>query len=432
MSGKIKWIKTGSKETGFLYFKKHPSRKNGVKFDRYHRAEYQFAGKRIAINFGWASDGWTELKCLEKLNFYKNNAKNGLEPVSLKQEKSLKHEANIKKEKTKEKQEKNKLSLNNFFSNIYYPKIKKDKKIDTYQREESLFRNWIDTNLGEKLFSEITKADIENIFYNIVESGKSIRTVEYALTTLKQIWREAKEGCYAPDMPIISKALRKQISGNNNARIRFLSQAEADSLLEKLREKSQDLYEKTLISLHCGLRAKEIFILTWSKVDLEHGIFNIIDSKGKDRSVHMSEQVKEVMQSKIKGNLDELVYPGRENKVSGQISQVFREVANELFNQGVTDRRNRVTFHTMRHTCASWMVMKGISLYLVQKVLGHSTIQVTERYSHLAPDKLALAAGTFNRKPEKSPADQIASLKAEIERLEKQNGNNLIQFQKRG
>ena len=146
-----------------------------------------------------------------------------------------------------------------------------------------------------------------------------------------------------------------------------------------------------------GLRASEIFKLTWSQINLAHGIFNIIDSKGKDRSVHMSERVKEVMQSKTKGNSDELVYPGRENKKSTQISQVFRQAANKLFNQGVTDRRERVTFHTMRHTCASWMVRQGISLYLVQKVLGHSTIQVTEKYSHLAPDQLPLAVNAINK-----------------------------------
>ena len=142
---------------------------------------------------------------------------------------------------------------------------------------------------------------------------------------------------------------------------------------------------------------QEILTIKWLQVDLAHGIFNIIDSKGKDRSVHMSESVREMMQHKAKGEPDELVFPGRENKISGQISQTFRQVANQLFNQGVDDRRERVTFHTLRHTCASWMVMQGISLYLVQKVLGHSTIQVTERYSHLAPDQLQLAANAINK-----------------------------------
>lgn len=48
----------------------------------------------------------------------------------------------------------------------------------------------------------------------------------------------------------------------------------------------------------------------------------------------------------------------------------------------------RINFHSLRHTCASWLVQRGVSLPIVQKILGHSTIAVTERYSHLAPDVL--------------------------------------------
>ena len=48
--------------------------------------------------------------------------------------------------------------------------------------------------------------------------------------------------------------------------------------------------------------------------------------------------------------------------------------------------------HALRHTCATRLVNRGIDLYVVKEFLGHSTIQVTERYAHLSPDKLAHAA----------------------------------------
>lgn len=51
--------------------------------------------------------------------------------------------------------------------------------------------------------------------------------------------------------------------------------------------------------------------------------------------------------------------------------------------------------HALRHTCASRLVNKGIDLYVVRDWLGHSSIQVTERYAHLAPNKLAHAASVL-------------------------------------
>ena len=198
-------------------------------------------------------------------------------------------------------------------------------------------------------------------------------------------------------MPNISNAVKKKINSNNNQRIRFLSHEEAEILLAELEKRSKDLFEKTLVSIHCGLRAGEIHSLTWSQIDLKHGIFNILDSKGKDRSVYMTSNVQNLFNGKSISNSNELVYPDKNGGKSKQVSKVFREIADRLFNEDVPDRRQRVTFHTCRHTCASWMVMAGISLYVVQKVLGHSTIQVTERYAHLAPDQLQLAANAIEK-----------------------------------
>jgi hypothetical protein len=48
---KSKWYREGSKENGWVYYKKHPSRKHGIQFDKYRRSEYQHQGNRITINF---------------------------------------------------------------------------------------------------------------------------------------------------------------------------------------------------------------------------------------------------------------------------------------------------------------------------------------------------------------------------------------------
>ena len=57
----------------------------------------------------------------------------------------------------------------------------------------------------------------------------------------------------------------------------------------------------------------------------------------------------------------------------------------------ITDRRQRVVFHTLRRTFASWLVQKSLPLYTVAAWTGHTTIEMPQRYSHFAPDLLRLA-----------------------------------------
>ncbi len=56
-----------------------------------------------------------------------------------------------------------------------------------------------------------------------------------------------------------------------------------------------------------------------------------------------------------------------------------------------TARLDDVTFHTLRHTFASWAMMRGVSLRELQELLGHSSLAMTMRYAHLAPEHLRTA-----------------------------------------
>lgn len=152
-----------------------------------------------------------------------------------------------------------------------------------------------------------------------------------------------------------------------------------------------------LLSLHCGPRAGEIFSLTWGDVDTERGILTFRDTKnGKSRHNFMTDEVRSVLERRDRKKHDDLVFPksyikkpSKAGAPRAQVSKVFNQVVKDLkFNEGVTDRRQKVVWHTLRHTCASWLVESGVDLYVVKEILGHSILQMTERYSHLSPGSL--------------------------------------------
>jgi integrase len=185
----------------------------------------------------------------------------------------------------------------------------------------------------------------------------------------------------------------------DNRRLRFLTHDEADLLLESLTKKSAQLYEIALISLHCGLRAGETFALTWGDVDLQRGVMTLRDTKsGRNRTAFMTEAVKEILCEKSRGENDDLVFSGRGGVRITSVSPTFDRVVRDLgFNQGVTDPRQKVVFHTLRHTYASWLVESGVDLYTVKELMGHSTIALTERYSHLGNNTLQNAVKVLEK-----------------------------------
>lgn len=138
------------------------------------------------------------------------------------------------------------------------------------------------------------------------------------------------------------------------------------------------------------MRASEIFNLRWRCIDTDRGLITIMDAKsGHGRKAFMTEQIKAMFLDMTKEKNDDLVFPNREGKAYTEIPHPFRKAIADLkFNEGVTDRRQRVIFHTLRHTFGSWHAEAGTDLYVIRSLMGHGSIQLTERYSHLSKGAL--------------------------------------------
>ena len=115
-----------------------------------------------------------------------------------------------------------------------------------------------------------------------------------------------------------------------------------------------------------------------------------MDSKGGlNRTAHMTETARKIFLSKKKAAPTSLVFKARKGGMIKEVSNAFGRAVKDLgFNNGIDDPRQKVYFHTLRHTFASWLVQSGESLYTVKELLGHSTMAMTERYSHLASKNL--------------------------------------------
>jgi len=247
-----------------------------------------------------------------------------------------------------------------------------------------LFRQWIEPVLGDRPLKEISPLDVEKVKKTMKDAGKAPRTIEYALAVLRAVMRKARRwGFYEGEIPTSQVAFPKV----DNRRMRFLTPEEARSLLEECRRRSRQLYEICLLSLHCGLRFSEITNLTWGDVNLEEGLIFVRDPKNRhNRFAYMTEEVKEVFSEKEPGEPSELVFKDAKGKKIKKISNAFLRAVDALgLNRGIEDPRDRVVFHTLRHTFASWLASQGTPLHVIQKLLGHRTIKMTERYSHLLP-----------------------------------------------
>lgn len=368
-----------------IRYREHATRKHGMKLDRYYAIRFKIAGVERGEGVGWASQGWTEEKVAEILHLLKRNAKTGMGPCRLCELREAGRQS--QQQQAEAEAELNKASLS--FAKVcadYFKEAGEDKKAKTVNTENSLFYKWIEPAIGSKVLHEIVPFHLEQVKKGMRDAGLSESSQRSVFHVIRQVFAYArKHDLYNGSDPVKKIKMPRK----DNARDRFLTQREAAILLDALFVKSEDLHDMAVLGLYCGLRFGEIASLDWACVNLGNETIQIQDTKTKhNRTAYMTKEVKAVFQRRKKtGKGAGLVFPSRSGGISPEPSDTFSKTVEELgFNQGVTDDRQKVVFHTLRHTFASWMVQAGEELYRVKELMGHASIKTTERYAHLAPD----------------------------------------------
>jgi integrase len=386
-------------------YREHATRKHGIKPDRYFFIRYKLAGKDREEGAGWASEGVTAAKASELLAMVKNNIRAGVRPQSLAEMRDMAEQARQQEVRAAKLEERRNTSFAEFWESDYLPSCTA-KTARTVGYETGMARKWLFPAIGEIPLQALTPAMLQSIAAQAHKGGKSPATVTKVFGIVSQVWSlAAARGVVAGDCPTKQvKTVRR-----DNRRMRFLSEGEARKLLDALQARSPDMHDIALFALFAGLRAGEIHGLTWGDVNLDAGTLYIRDPKNKvSRHAHITPEIRAVLVRRGANGMNrpDYVFPARDGGQRRWVSDTFERVVEALgFNDGIEDARQKVVFHSLRHTFASWLVQRGVPLYTVAELMGHTTLEMTKRYSHLAPDTMRAAAmglsGILDRKPAK-------------------------------
>lgn len=175
-------------------------------------------------------------------------------------------------------------------------------------------------------------------------------------------------------------------------RTRFLSDNERDALLEACKEHgNQNIYLVVVLALSTGMRSGEIRNLKWSDVNMRHKRIVLTDTKNNEtRTVPLVGHALDLMNEKVRRIDSPYVFAGR---FSGRPAS-FRDAWDDVV---VTAGLDDFRFHDCRHTAASYLAMNGATLSELSEILGHKTLAMVKRYSHLTEQHTSRIVSRMNK-----------------------------------
>lgn len=232
-----------------------------------------------------------------------------------------------------------------------------------------------------KLVKDIDSDEMRRLVRHVVDSGRTYATADRKLSALSKMMRFAVEKGVIPRVPKVP------LSGETSERFRFLTKDEAQRILKLWRDWDQpELHAFTVFALHTGARLGALLDLKWNAFS---PAFNTVlfwggDKKSKARTIPLTGSAKEAILA-MKALYPDSKGPFCHFKKYGHLRTMWDRMQEHL---GFDD----VVIHTLRHTCASWMVQAGVDLKRVQTWLGHKRIETTLIYAKLGTGDLDACA----------------------------------------
>jgi len=408
----MKWTKT---QFPGVRFREHPTRKHGVKKDRYYALHYKLNGKVIDEPVGWASEGITPEKAFMKLQELKANKKAGIGPVTLKGQRA-ENEAKQDAETAKLKREAAaQRTLSEYWEESYFPAAKLSKKENSWEKEEQHFRLWIGRLLGEMPLRSIGLAQWDELVKTLSNAGLSQRMREYITGTLRRILKHAYDRRMIDDPPPSGK--RVGVSGpGNNRRLRVISYEEEVAIMEYLSASDQHAWRIARFAFLTGCRVSEALSLTWAGVNFSRGIVIFTETKNHDtRMIPITPPLMELFNAMDQGASDAHVFVKKDGTPYLEAPSAFSTAVDNLELNASRSKRDRIVFHSIRHSVATRLAQR-LGPRDLMDVMGWRTVQMAMRYVHANEDAKLKALSMLGTAPAQGKVVQFRAGEAIQER----------------
>jgi integrase len=261
---------------------------------------------------------------------------------------------------------------------------------DRGARKKEQLKKVVEKDVGDKRLDRFDYNALEDWITTMQQSDQAVATIKSKVSCVMTALKLVLPKGWIKTLPLIPP-----IGELDNRKIRWLTDAEEKRLLTACGDFRRPILEETMrdvivFLIDTGARVGELLKVRSDSLT-EKGPFTYVEFRdrkaGDDLRIPLTARARDAIkrlldssywERRIRGSRD---HAKRLNSGQNWITHHFTLVRNAA-------KLPDVTAHTLRHTCASRLVQKGISIYKVQKFLGHADIRMTERYSHLAPSDL--------------------------------------------
>ena len=258
------------------------------------------------------------------------------------------------------------------------------------QGERKSKLEWWVSKIGYCLLADITPATINEHKNAMTQSAatvdKYIKNLQHAFSIAVNEWE------WLSDNPVKKVKSPKLPRG----RVRFLDDDDRIKLLEACKESPNPLlYPCVILAISTGMRQAEQMELVWSDVNLKDGYLILHETKNGDRRrVTLAGASLELLKehAKVRRLDTKLLFPSNRNPQKPiDLRKAFK---NAMEKSQITDFK----WHDLRHCTASYLAMNGASLAEIAEILGHRTLQMVKRYSHLSDGHVSSVIESMNAK----------------------------------